>query len=113
MNHKKMFAIACGMSRTKLDMRSYFIGAVALRSDDTLVSAYNGSPMLPIPEAHCEARLCRKLDRNAIVYVARTLKNGDWAFSRPCENCIRALRRSYVKRVYYTIAPGEFGCIEL
>lgn len=112
MNHKKMLTLAARIGRVKKDNRTFYIGAIAIRSDDVLVAAYNGSAKEPTPEAHCEARLCRKLDRNAIVYVARTLSNGNWAMSRPCEDCQRALRRSYVKRVYYTIDHNEFGCME-
>lgn len=108
-----MLALAARIGRVKQDNRTFYIGAVAIRSDDVMVAAYNGRAKDPTPEAHCEARLCRKLDRGATVYVARTVHTGEWGMSRPCEDCQRALRRVRVKRVYYTIGPNEFGCLDL
>jgi deoxycytidylate deaminase len=108
---RKFLNIAAKVARLKDDNRNFFIGAVAIRADDVTVYAYNGAPKYPTPEHHCEARLCRKLDKGAIVYVARTTNNGDWAMSKPCDNCTRILRRSKVKKVFYTIAPNEYGCI--
>jgi len=111
-NHvRKMLNMAAKIARMKDDCRHFFIGAVAIRGDDVMVCSYNGAPKFPTPSHHCEARLSRKLDRGAIVYVARTTADGAWGLSKPCGNCELALRRSYVKKVYYTIAPNEYGCM--
>lgn len=111
-NPRKYLKIAAKIARAKKDDRNFFLGAIAIRDDDTIVSAYNGAPKYPTPQHHCEARLCRKLDKGATVYLARTLYDGSWANSHPCEDCLRTLRRACVKKVFYTIAPEEWGCIE-
>lgn len=98
---------------SRKDERHFFIGAVAVRADDVIVYAYNGAPKFPTPEHHCETRLCRKLDRGAIVYLTRLTADGNWAMSKPCPNCERALRKAKVKKVYYTIRPNEYGCMVL
>lgn len=110
---RKFLNVAAKIARMREDDRNFFIGAVAVRADDVTVYAYNGAPKYPTPEHHCEARIARKLDQGATVYVARTTADGKWALSKPCSGCERALRRAYVKKVYYTIRPNEYGCLEL
>lgn len=108
MNPIKLLTIAAAISRVKQDKRTFRLGAVAIREDDVLVYSCNGYSNLPSPRSHCEARLVRKLDKGATVFLARTLFNGDWANSLPCKNCCRALRRAKVKKVYYTSGPGTW-----
>lgn len=98
---------------TKGAPRDFYLGAVGIRSDGTLVFSCNLPSQLPTPAAHAEARLARKLDQNSTVYVARVLRNGDFAMSRPCVSCMSALKAKHVKRIFYTIAPNEWGRIDL
>lgn len=91
------------------DPRCFRLGAVGLRSDGVVVYARNGSGWLPSPDAHAEARLVRKLDRGATVYVARILANGEWAMAKPCPTCMPRLRAKKVVRVFWTINKNEFG----
>lgn len=112
-NTIKMLNAAAKMSSLKDDDRNFRIGSVAIRGDGSMVRSYNGNPKSPTPEHHSEARLCRKLDRGAIVYVARITRDGKWNMSKPCEDCMRSMRRAYVKRIYYTIADKEYGVIIL
>lgn len=42
--------------------------------------------------------------RGAVVYVARVGKQGEPKFSRPCDNCAKALNAMGVKTVIYTTA---------
>jgi tRNA(Arg) A34 adenosine deaminase TadA len=93
--------------------RAFALGAVGVRSDGCLVFASNLPSTHPQPAAHAEARLCKKLDSNAVVYVARVLKSGQFALSRPCARCLHTLRCKKVRRVYYTIADNEFGVLDL
>lgn len=86
--------------------------ALAIRADGALVHAVNSRIKEPAWQPHAEARLCRKVDVNAVVYVLREAK-GEWANSRPCENCQRLMKRKGVKRVYYTIGPSEYGVLTL
>lgn len=112
MSPRKLLMLAAKLSRTKIDERHFCLGAVAIRNDDVMVCAYNGHPGVPTPKTHCEARLVRKLDKGATVYLARTAANGDWANSKPCPDCQRAMRRAKVKKVFYTTAPNAWESME-
>lgn len=109
----KMLHEAVIVSCQRHDDRNFRVGAIAIRGDGAIVKAYNGAPKFPMPEHHAEGRLCRKLDCGAIVYVARVTKDGKWAMSKPCPDCERLLRCYRAKKVYYTIAPNEWGCLLL
>lgn len=111
-SHRKMLAMAAQFAKLGKDSRSFCLGAMAIRDDETIVYAYNGNPHYPTPAAHCEARLVRKLDKGATVYLVRLTKNGEWANSKPCPDCMRALKRKYVKKIYYTIAPKQYDSLE-
>lgn len=111
MSPKKLLSVAAKFSRLKQDDRCYCLGAVAIRGDDVLVWACNSAPKQPTPLHHAEAKLARKLDRGAIVYLARTLADGTWANSKPCNNCHRILKNAYVTRVYFTTGPDTFDCL--
>lgn len=111
MNTKDLLMLAAKLARSKVDGRCFCLGAVAIRNDDVMVYAYNGAPKNPCPQHHCEARLIRKLDRGATVYLARTLVSGEWANSKPCQLCEKALRRARVKKIYYTTGKNEWDCI--
>lgn len=109
----RLLNLAAEVANRRIDDRNFRVGSLGVRGDGTIVSAYNGAPKFPTPLTHAESRLSRKLDRGAVVYVARTTRDGLWAMSKPCPDCERVLRRAYVKRVYYTIAPNEYGCLLL
>ena len=111
-NPRKLLTLAAKVARLNKDERNYCLGAIAFRSDDVMVSAYNGHSGIPEPTSHCEARLVRKLDQGAIVYLARLTKNGQWANSKPCPDCMRAMRRARVKKVFYTSGPGQWASLE-
>jgi len=47
---------------------------------------------------------CRKSNlEGATIYVARILKDGSPAMSKPCLRCQKALRKAGIKKVFYTI----------
>ena len=99
------------------DERGYALGAVGLRTDGAIVTARNGAvrPLAVghVKPGHAESRLTRKLDVGAVVYVSRRLRNGAWAMARPCLSCQGLLTAKGIVKVYYTIAPGEFGVLNL
>jgi deoxycytidylate deaminase len=105
--------MAVDVSIRRNDFRNFRVGSVGIRGDGAVTTSYNGAPKFPTPNHHSEGRLCRKLDHGATVFVARITRNGLWAMSKPCYDCERAMRRVRVKRVYYTIAPEEYGCLIL
>lgn len=90
------------------DERSYFVGAVGLRSDGAFVVASNGPSMAPCPSTHAEARLAQKLDMGATVWVARMTRGGNLALAKPCPNCERLLRLRGVERVVYSTGPTTY-----
>lgn len=94
------------------ERRNFFLGAVGVRSDGAMVYSFNSPTQFPCKAAHAEHRLAKKLDAGSTVYVAR-VSNGQFAMSRPCASCMTILRNKRVRRIYYTIAPDEFGVINV
>lgn len=114
MNHKHYLSMAKMVAQDRRDDgRQFMHGAVGVRKDGLLVFASNIKSPGFIPRCHAEARLSQKLDKGAAVYVARVRKiDGSMANSRPCEDCLRAMRRMDVRRVYYSISDHEYGMID-
>lgn len=113
----EMFDLAAKIATKRLDRRTFFLGAVGVRSDGAIVHARNESTECPNPEAHAERRLSKRLDYGATVFVVRVagIRNGkpQYSMARPCAACLVALKSRRVKTVYYTIAPNEMGVIRL
>lgn len=95
-------ALLAAQAAIREDVRHFRIGAAAIRGDGTLVSSSNGPAMAPCPDAHAEARLARKLDRNAEVLVVRLKRDGSYGMALPCVDCRKALALAGVAKVYYT-----------
>lgn len=112
--YKDLLNQAAKIARMKDDDRYFKLGAIGVRYDGTKVTAYNGATIGgKVPSAHCEARLSRKLDRGATVYLARITADGQWANSKPCVSCRSYLTAVRCRRVVYTIGPNEFGILDL
>lgn len=91
--------------------RKAFIGAVSIRKDGTLVYSRNGGnphSQGRMPSVHAEARVLRKSGYGATVYVARVLRNGQFALAKPCGYCQAVLRARKVEMVYYTTGPNSW-----
>lgn len=99
-------AIAAALSGPA-DRRTQRIGAVAIRGDGTLVRARNGPATDVTPGCHAEARLARKLDRGAVVLVARVKRRGGLGLAMPCRACLAALRARRVSLVWYTTGIAD------
>jgi tRNA(Arg) A34 adenosine deaminase TadA len=97
------------------DKRTFFVGAVGIRADGAVVHSRNAPTAIPTPCAHAEARLTRKLGNNAeVVFVARYARGVDgWAMARPCDDCMAIMLAHKVRKIVYTIAPNEYGVINL
>ena len=93
------------------DGRHYLLGAVGERGDGALVKSCNGPTPVPTREMHAEYRLTKKLDYDAVVYVARVLKNGEYGLAMPCASCLKAMKCKSVKKIYFTISNDDFGVI--
>jgi tRNA(Arg) A34 adenosine deaminase TadA len=112
MNPWKYFELAAKTATLKEDERTHRHGAVGLRSDGVLVTAANGPAKMVQPKAHAEARLCRKIDTAATVFVVR-VSNSGYSMSRPCKRCATQLRARRVARVFYTVNDTEYGVLNL
>lgn len=99
------------------DPRGFLLGAVGLRRDGKLVSTKNGAVHAtdtnnyrPIAWSHAESRLCRKLGRGGIVYVARIArKDRSLVMARPCGTCERILKAYATEKVFYSINSEYYG----
>jgi len=65
---------------------------------------------------HAELRCCigvplADLERSTL-YVARVLKNGTPALSKPCPGCESFLRDYKIRKVFYTVSRGVIDCVE-
>lgn len=92
-------------------IRRHRIGALGVRADGAIVKSPNICNRLPEPQAHAEARVCKKMDWGGIVYVVRVLRSGSLALARPCANCVATMRNSGVRRCYYSINDNEIGVL--
>lgn len=111
MKMKEMIRLAADFARSGDQKRSYFLGAIGVRSDGVVVMARNDMIQTPEPSAHAEARLVRKLGKDAsMVVVVRVLKGtGKLAMAKPCKHCQSALKNFRVKKVYFTTDDGELS----
>lgn len=82
--------------------RPVSLGVNKWKNRDMLQSLEGYNPNLTV-HAEIDA-LSRVSDaRGAVVYIARVSKTGDKQFSRPCNNCAKALAQAGVKKIVYTV----------
>lgn len=112
MSPYKLIELAIEVSRLKDDDRHFCLGAVGVRADGALVTACNGNPKEPDRRHHAEYRLCRKLDKGSVVYVARTTVDGRVACAKPCMSCMKAMKYKGVRGVWYTSTHGGIPVTE-
>lgn len=105
--------LAAKISRLKPSDKTFFHGCVAVRKDGATITACNGSCSFPEPKAHAEIRAIKKAGKHAILYLARTSANGDWANSTPCDKCWKRIKSAKVKKVVYTTGPNEYMVVNL
>ena len=115
MSPSKLLHIAYGVALDRMNNRriDFRFGAVGLRADGKLVTAFNDIAYAPTWNSHAESRLCRKITPGTVVAVVRVLKSGEWSLAKPCPSCELCLRRKGVKRVYYSIANSEYGVLDI
>jgi tRNA(Arg) A34 adenosine deaminase TadA len=104
------------------DLRTFWLGAVAVRQDQVVVKSKNGSArpdmkenagFTPAPDAHAEARVLNKAGKNATICVARISRlTGQYAMSRPCCYCMAKMKAYKVRTCYYTVDSKSYGVIQ-
>ncbi len=105
----KYLELATRVAKANTQAKTYLFGAVAERTDRAIVVSTNIRTQTPEHSAHCESRLLRKCGWGATIWIARVDRNGNWAMAKPCIKCETLIRNKGVKKVYYTIAPQEYG----
>jgi tRNA(Arg) A34 adenosine deaminase TadA len=91
--------------------KSFLFGCVALRQDGAIVTSTNLRSISQNGFVHAESRALRKAGQGATLWVARINRLGNWAMAKPCSKCMSLLKNKKAKRIYYTIAPNEYGVI--
>ena len=99
------------------DPRSFWIGVIAERADGKVVSSRNGavhsttmSNYQLLPSSHAEGRVVKKIDKGAVMYVARVLrKDGSFGMAMPCGMCRITIKSHKVSKVYFTIDNDHYG----
>jgi len=101
---------AADFSFKRQDERSFFVGAMGFRADGAIVFARNSPAEIPTPSAHAEARLVKKLGKNApLVLVARySVGRQGLAMAKPCPACEAILKSYKVKQVIYSTGIDAF-----
>jgi tRNA(Arg) A34 adenosine deaminase TadA len=116
MNRKilSFFEVAARTATSKVDKRSFLLGAIGIRNDGVMVRSLNSPTENKNRKVHAECKLCRKLDYGAeAVYVARVrLDNFEFGMARPCNDCRKILKSKRVKKVFYTISQTSYGIID-
>lgn len=123
---ERYFNIAKKESR-KAKNEDYKHGAVLVRGGSVINSSYNMS--IPskfadrhkihdgIATRHAEVNVVLGIDRsmtvNAVVYVVRVSRGGNFRLSKPCAMCLSIMKFVGIKRVYYSISNDEYGVIKL
>jgi len=89
-------------------VRQFLVGAAALRSDGAIVCSRNEASVVPTPGAHAEARLVRKLGRDAkmIVVVRISKDTGSLVMAKPCSTCAAILKSYRVEKIFYSTENG-------
>ena len=93
--------------------KGFNLAAVGVRADGAKVSSVNLPNTNKHVRAHAEGRIVRKLDAGAVVYVARTKKDGSVGMSRPCKLCQGVLKARGIAVVIYTIDDSSWGSMDL
>lgn len=107
---KPIFLYKAAKIAEKHTYKRYPMAAIARRADGAIVSAINHNTVGKNPAQHAEARVLRKCDIGAVLYVARISKQTKkWLMAKPCPDCQRLIKRYKVKEVYYTISENEYG----
>lgn len=113
----RYFEMARAIATDRVDARTkshYHFGVVGVRKDGLIVCSYNISdPTRQVPEGHAEHRLASKLTRDSEVYVVRLNRQYEDRMAKPCKRCQARLRNQRVRKVFYTIAPSEYGVLIL
>ena len=105
---------AAAAAKPETDKRRHSLhGCIGIRTDGTIVKARNGSSPGKSPYSHAEVRVCRKLNKGSTVYVARVLKNGAVANSKPCRTCMSMMRAKGISVVTYSLGPAEWKSVRL
>lgn len=100
--------------------RNYMFGAIVVKSG-RIVSTGTNNPQKTHPRAgyprriHAEIQVLLGTDdlKGATMYLVRVTNGGKEALSKPCQNCLREIKKSGLKSVIFSLGKGEYGKIDL
>ena len=101
-----------------IDNRVFWLGAVGVRKDGTMVNSRNGVVRFTPPtqdfqyiySSHAEGRVLQKMDVGGTLYVSRVARvDYRFAMARPCPHCQRLIRAKGIKKVFYTVNSEQYG----
>lgn len=106
---KHLLKLAAKIAKTGYQERTFFLGAIGVRADGRVVTARNRTNKVPDVCGHAEARLIRKLGKNAplVIVVRYRWGKGDFGMAKPCIACEKRLEKAGVMKVVYTAGPTE------
>jgi len=112
-----LFAAKIALPDNFKDWRGFWLGAVGIRKDGTMVYSKNGTffstavdDYQAIPQVHAEGRVLRKMDFGGTLYVARVSREDrSLKMARPCRMCQVRIKSKGIKKVYYTINNKQYG----
>lgn len=95
------------------NQKQYHLGCIVIRSDGSVVSAFNSRSRDRAPSLHAEVKALKKAGKAHTLYISRVMANGSWGLAKPCSTCIETIKKHKVKKIYYTISYNEYGVIKL
>jgi len=97
-----------GLARKKAKEGDYIycLGAVIVKGGKILAIARN------TPKGHAEVNAIKQASKTegADIYVTRHTPTG-MAMSKPCDNCMVAIKEAGIRRIYYTSRAGHHKVI--
>ena len=106
----KYLELATKIAKANAAVEKHFLfGIVAQRNDGTIVISTNIRTRNPMIAAHSEARILKKCDQGATLWISRIDRMGNWVMAQPCSQCSSLIRNRGVRKVHFTISNGVYG----
>lgn len=80
------------------------LGAIVLHKNKVVAKGYNKiktHPKLDHYTIHAECDALLKAAKGDTLVVVRILRNGEFACSKPCEKCLKYIKKFGIKKIYY------------
>lgn len=128
MNHRYVLNFLAKLTHTVTPVANQRVASALVLNGDIVAVGVNQNKSSPLQARYCkhpEAILThaeidaihkavqRRFDTDTIsnmsLYIARTLKSGEWGLAKPCTGCTRAIAQFNIRRVFWTDYNGKIG----